>query len=218
MLDLGNYLGSLGISEDIIFLLLALPFISFFVSFSRYYIGLKTFGMYEPLIISYALYIISADFQTGIKFGFPIIILAWLVSEVMRRVLKKTNLHYIAKVSLKISFAGLLFVGALIILSYLGQNGYFTVNPLAIVLILALVESVNLFKVKFGDKRANLVSLETLIIAVVSYFLLSLPMSKVVVLKFPYLVILPIIGSIFIGKWRGLRLSEYLRFKNVKEK
>lgn len=206
-----------GVSEELLYLLLMLPFAAFIVSFFRYYIGLKTFGMYESLVVAYAFYFISPDFLTGLKFGFPLIALAWLVSELFRRGLRGVRLHYVSKISLKISIAALLMVVALGVLSHFGQNGYFTVDPLPIIIILALVESVSLFKVKFGDMRANLSSLETLVVSTLTYGLLTLPISKEYIILYPYLVVLPILGSIFIGRFSGLRLSEYIRFKNVKK-
>ncbi|MDD3481175.1 MAG: 7TM domain-containing protein [Patescibacteria group bacterium] len=216
MFNFAQNLINQGVSEELVYLLLMLPFGAFIVSFFRYYIGLKTFGMYETIMIAFAFYFISPNFVTGLKFGLPLIILAWLVSELFRRGLRGVRLHYVSKISLKISIAALLMIMALWVLSYFGQNGYFTVDPLPIIIILALVESVTLFKVKFGDLRANLSSLETLVVSTLTYGVLTLPVSKEYIILYPYLVILPILGSILIGRFSGLRLSEYIRFKNVK--
>lgn len=215
MFNFATYLISQGVSEQLIYLLLVLPFVAFLVNFSRYFIGLKTFGMYEPVVIAFSLYLISPVFAVGLKFGLPIILLAWLVSELFGKFLKETRLHYISKVSLKISVASLLMLLTLGVLARYNQNGYFTVDPLPIIVILALVESVGLFKIKVGDLRANLTSLETLLISIFAYLFIAIPLVKEIILEAPYLVTLPIIGSVLVGKWSGLRLSEYIRFRNI---
>lgn len=215
MFNFANYLVANGVSEEIVFFLLVLPFVAFIVGFLRYIIGLKSFGMYESLIVAYSFYAISQDFWTGLKFGIPLVLMAWIVSEIMRRILRDAKLHYITKVTFKVSVASIFLLLALMFAAYFGQNGYFTVNPLAIILILTLVESVSLLRVKAGSVRTNLTSLETVIIAIISYAVISSLFIKEILLAIPYLIVFPIVANFFVGKWTGLRLSEYLRFRNI---
>lgn len=213
-MSLSQYLISNGIPETTVFLLLALPFISLLVGFFRHFIGIKTFGMYEPIVIAYSLFFISQDFWVGLKFGLPIILIAWVVSEILKRLLEKTRLHYISKVSLKISIASLLMLALLCLAVYFDKNGYFTVSALPIIILITLVESLSLFQIKAGSMKANILSLETLSVSVLSYLILSANSLQTFLVSNPYIVILPIIGNLFVGKWEGLRLSEYLRFRN----
>jgi hypothetical protein len=215
MFNFADYLILSGVPGETLYLILALPLIALLVSFFRYFVGLKTFGMYEPIVLAYALYAISADFIIGIKFGLPLIILAWLVSEITKRALEKARLHYIAKVSIKVSIASILYVVALIIAALLGKNGYFTVSPLSVVVIIALIEAVSLFQVKSGNLKTNLISAETMFMAIVSYFIISSRYIQGFFLSYPYFVIIPVVANFFVGKWSGLRLSEYIRFKDV---
>jgi len=213
-MNLSQYLISNGIPETTVFLLLALPFISLIVGFFRHFVGIKTFGMYEPIVIAYSLFFISQDFWVGLKFGLPIILIAWLVSEILKRLLEKTRLHYISKVSLKISIASILMLALLVAAVYFDKNGYFTVSALPIVILITLVESLSLFQIKAGSMKANILSLETLSVSILSYLILSANSLQSFLVATPYIVILPIIGNLFVGKWEGLRLSEYLRFRN----
>lgn len=215
MFNFAHFLINQGVQPENLYLILALPLIALLVSFFRYFVGLKTFGMYEPIVLAYALYLISPNFVIGLKFGIPLILLAWIVSEITKKALGDAKLHYIAKVSVKISIASLLYVGALLVAALLGKNGYFTVDAFAIVAIIALIESVSLFQIKFGNLKTNLISFETLFMALASYFIISNIYIQQFFIQFPYVVLLPLIANFFVGKWSGLRLSEYIRFKDA---
>lgn len=215
MFNFVEYLITSGVPAESLYLLLALPLIALLVSFFRYFVGLKTFGMYEPIVLAYALYVISPNFWIGLKFGLPLIILAWLVSEVTKRALKKARLHYIAKISIKISIASILYIIALTVAAALGSTGYFTVSPLAVVVIIALIEAVSLFQIKSGNLKTNLISAETLSISLTSYFIISNNFIQNLLLDYPYLIIVPFIANFYVGRWSGLRLSEYIRFKGA---
>jgi len=215
MFNFADYLISQGVPATNLYLILVLPLIALLVSFFRYFVGLKTFGMYEPIVLAYALYLISPNFIIGLKFGLPLIFLAWLVSEITKKALGKARLHYMAKVSIKVSIASILYVVALLVAALLNKNGYFSVNPFAVVTIIALLEAVSLFQIKSGNLKTNLISVETLFMALVSYFIISNKYIEGFFIGFPYIVIIPVIANFFVGKWSGLRLSEYIRFKDA---
>lgn len=214
-LNFSHYLTSNGVEEMKVFMLLALPFVALLVSFIRQFIGIKAFSIYEPLVLAYSLFYLAPDFATGLKYGLPIVALAWFVSELSRRLLDQTRLHYISKVSIKISLASIAMLGALSFAAYYGKAGFYSINMLAVVIILTMIESVNLFRVKKGDTATNIISLETLVITFLCYALLSFKGFENLLLNHSYLVLLAVAGEIMVGRWKGLRLSEYIRFRDV---
>jgi len=214
-INFSDYLIGNGVSELMVYMLLALPFVALLVSFIRQFIGIKAFSIYEPLVLSYSLFFLAPDFATGLKYGIPIIALAWGVSELTRRLLDQTRLHYISKVSIKISLASLAMLAALSFAAYFRKAGFYSINMLAVIIILTMIESVNLFRVKKGDVAANIISLETLLITFLCYSLLSFKPFEELLLERSYLVVLAIVGEIFVGRWKGLRLSEYIRFRDI---
>lgn len=214
-MNFSNFLIQAGISQNLLFLILALPFVTLIVSFLRYFIGIKTFGIYEPIVISFALYAISQNFLTGLLIGLPLLLVAWIVSEVSNYLLAKVRLHYISKVSLRISLAAILIIGVMAVAAYFNQARFFRIDPLVLVIFLTLVETISLFQYKKGSSYTNLVSLETLVVTLISYAILALPIFQKFLLVNPYFVIVPLIFNLFVGRWNGLRLSEYLRFRNI---
>lgn len=214
-MNFSSYLIQNGVGMQTVFLLLALPFLALLVSFSRQLIGLKTFSMYEPLVLAYALYIISPNFVEGLKIGLPIIFIAWAVSEITRRVLEKFRLHYISKVSIKLSLASIIILGLMTFAAYFNLVSFTSVNPFAVILLITLVESVSLFQVKIGSLKTNLVSAETLLVAIVSYLFLASVWVEGKLIAYPYVVFLPIFLNFFVGRLQGLRLSEFVRFREI---
>ena len=65
---------------------------------------------------------------------------------------------------------------------------------------------------------AIILTFETLIISVAGYFIASWEMLIQLLVTSPWIVLLTIPINIFLGKWTGLRLNEYLRFKDVIKK
>lgn len=214
-MNFSAYLIQNGVSTQTVFLLLALPFLALLVSFARQFVGLKTFSMYEPLVLAYALYFISPTFSEGLKIGIPIILVAWAVSELTRRVLEKLRLHYISKVSLKISLASIIILGLMSIAAYFNFVSLTKVNPFAVILLITLVESVSLFQIKIGSLKTNLVSLETLVVAILSYTFLASSWVEANLIAYPYVVFVPVFLNFFVGRLQGLRLSELIRFRDV---
>ncbi|KKQ57906.1 MAG: hypothetical protein US78_C0030G0001, partial [Parcubacteria group bacterium GW2011_GWD1_38_16] len=58
-------------------------------------------------------------------------------------------------------------------------------------------------------------SLETLFISVIGYYIASWPQLIRMILHYPWISLLTIPINIFLGKWTGLRLSEYFRFRQI---
>lgn len=214
-MNFSSYLIQNGVSMQTVFLLLALPFLALFVSFSRQLIGLKTFSMYEPLVLAYALYFISPTFVEGVRIGLPIIFIAWAVSEITRRVFEKFRLHYISKVSLKLSLASIIILGLMSFAAYYNLVSFTKVNAFAVILLITLVESVSLFQVKIGSLKTNLVSMETLLVAILSYMFLASTWVETKLIASPYLVFIPIFLNFFVGRLQGLRVSEFIRFRDI---
>lgn len=214
-INFAQYLIHSGIPTQTVFLLLVLPLIALLVSFFIHVVGIKSYGLYEPIVITYSLYAISPQFLTGLKFGIPVILISWFVSEAIRRVLGKIKISYASKISIKISIASLLMIFFFAIAARFGQNGYITVNFLPVVILITLVEAISLFQLKTDNIRTNLISLQMFLIVIFSYFIITSKAIQNFILAYPYTIIIPILLNIYVGKYRGLRFSEYIRFKDV---
>ncbi|MBW6431722.1 hypothetical protein K0A96_00880, partial [Patescibacteria group bacterium] len=204
-----------GIPAESIFLILSIPFVTLIIIFFRYIIGVRTFSIYEPLIVAYALYFISSDFLVGLKFGIPFIFAIWLVGEIFGRVSRKSRLHHYSIISLKLSLASFFVIGILFAAVYLDKSGFFSINSLPLIIMITLLEAVSVFQAKKGNFEANMLTLQTLFLAVISYLVISTERFSQFLIANYYLVILAVFAIYWVGRYSGLKLSEFIRFKNV---
>jgi hypothetical protein len=70
-------------------------------------------------------------------------------------------------------------------------------------------------QIEKGSRVAFLLALETLVISVAGYFLISWDRLTALLLAYPWLVLFTFLINIALGKWRGLRLTEYFRFAKI---
>ena len=80
--------------------------------------------------------------------------------------------------------------------------------------ILALtVENFFLTAVEHGSKRALWVLAQTLLVVTAVYFTIDCFFVQAVVFVFPEVLLGIIATSLVVGRWTGMRLSEYTRFR-----
>ncbi len=201
-----TYFVSRGVSQSVLFLLLAVPFIAFVIAFSRQVIGLRTFGVFAPLMLALSFLLL------GFQFGFSVFVMVMVVSYLIRLLFDRVELLYIPKISLLLSALALSFF------LILGLAVEFDIEVnLALAVFPMLVMSTVSEKFLSAQSEGGLSSAvriagETVIVALVAFALVRWEWLNNLILAFPETILLPILGSIWLGRWTGLRLTEYLRF------
>jgi len=202
-----------GVPFETIILLLMLPIIATFIAFLRQVVGIKAFGIYTPLIITFAFLATN-----GLRYGVAIFLAVLLIGMLMRFILKPFRLLYLPRVAIMLTVVALL---VLVFLAFGGQmhrTGLAAVSIFPILIMITLVEKFVAVQIEKGNKTALILALETLIISIVGFYIASWSSLIRLVVGFPWLILLTIPINILIGKWTGLRISEYIRFKDVIKK
>jgi hypothetical protein len=75
-----------------------------------------------------------------------------------------------------------------------------------------VIESFAASQVEFGTARALRMTISTLLLSIVCYLVVEYAGLQSLILAFPEILVGVIVLDVVLGKWRGLRLSEYLRF------
>ncbi len=201
-----TYFVSRGVSQSVLFLLLAVPFIAFVIAFSRQVIGLQTFGVFAPLMLALSFLLL------GFQFAFAVFILVMVVSYLIRLLFDRVELLYIPKISLLLSAIALSFflIMGLAVEFNIEVNLALAVFPM---LVMSTVSEKFLSAQSEGGLRSAVrVAGETVIVALAAFALVRGEWLSNLILAFPEMILLPILGSIWLGRWTGLRLTEYLRF------
>jgi len=209
-----------GVSESSITLLLMLPLVATIIAFWRQIIGLRTFGIYAPILITFVFYQLSITIEgssliQGLKYGLALAIVVFATASIAHEITKKIRLHYLPKMSIVLSIVTLGVFSLFVLASYLNKGGFISIDTLSILLMIAVSEQMISMYIKKGRKSAFILTIGTLFISTISYLLISWKNLQDFMLQYPYVSLLTIILNLIIGKWTGFRLKEYFRFKNI---
>lgn len=196
-----------GIPASTIFLILSFPFIAFIVAFSRQVIGLSTYGVYFPIMLALSFQILTLSFAL-----FVLVVIVFL-SFFLRILFTKLDILFIPRAALMLSAI------ALSLLSVIWFAIRFS-SPVSISLAIFPMLVMSTLSEKFlsaqseeGLKGALFGVLETILVATIAFILTDISFFKELLLSLPEIIVLPLIGIFLLGKFTGLRLSEYFRFR-----
>ncbi|BCX13810.1 MAG: hypothetical protein KatS3mg085_342 [Candidatus Dojkabacteria bacterium] len=205
-------------------LLMMLPIVSTLVGFSRHLLGLKTINTYAPLIIPFAIYEIGTegvstkpDIENSIKLGVVLFLIVFITTgAIYYWVLKPLRMHYIPKTTLIVTAVSISVIASMIYGTLIDEYGLIYVNFFTLVMMIILCEGFFAVFARKNFKYAFYISLQTLIISILSFLIISAKPLHELIFNYPILVLIAIIGAnMYIGTYKGLRLSEYWRFRSL---
>jgi hypothetical protein len=200
-------------SQNIFFTLLLVPIGTLILSFARNIIGLITFGVFTPILLT--LFFIETSFLVGMAF----LLLVFIVGIILHFQLNKLYLLAVPKLSIILTVVILLYVGFALYLSQgdFAENTNATLNYFPIVIISVFTERFMILLREEGLKNTVQTLVGTLIVSTTCYFIFSIKTLSVIVFNHPELLLITIGLNIFIGSYTGFRLSEFFRFKELLE-
>lgn len=204
-----NYMMSRGVERENIILILMLPIIATFAAFSRQLLGIKTFGIYTPTIITLSFV------ATGINIGLLIFVVILFLATLFRFILKKSRLLYLPRMALLLTILAFAILLIFLLGAKFGKIGIVSLSIFPILILILLSEKFISAQIEKGGRHALLLSLETTLVSVVCYFLVTWSWFKNLIFDYPEIVLLTLPLNILLGKWPGLRLSEHLRFREL---
>lgn len=203
-----NYMLTHGVPSETVLLLLMLPIIATILTFLKQVVGITTFGLYTPSIIT--LSFMALGWYVGLLFFLFIVGASYLTRESMRH----WRLLSIPKVAIILTVVSV----SLLILLALGAS--FSITPsrgtIFILLIMStLAESFLNLKTEEGWRTACFGIGETLLAAILCVALIQWAPFQSLILAYPETILLTLLINVFLGQWTGLRLIEYFRFREV---
>lgn len=205
-----QYLINNGVPRETIILLLMLPIAATIIAFARQIIGIKGFGIYTPLIISFAI------LTTGLKYGLVFFTVIILTGTIARFLAKRFRLLYLPRMALFLTTVAAAMLFLLGIGAFYQKKGLITASVFAILIMITLVEKFVAAQIERGTAKAIILTAETLLLSVVCFWVIRWKWLQNLVLLYPLWIIVSAgIVNVFLGKWTGLRLSEYFRFREV---
>ncbi len=208
-LDIYSVFDRIGISQSFLNILLMIPLGAFVTVVFRNVIGLETFGTFLPALIA------AAARETGLWWGLAGFVGIIAVTAIVRRLLDWVQLLHSPKMAIMLSVVVMLLLATTVIgvefdLFRLAQISLF---PIAILAITA--ERFAITIEEQGYARTFSITLMTLVVITAAYTVMDSQFLQSLLLAFPELLLLVIALNLWLGKWIGLRLSEFIRFRRL---
>lgn len=201
-----------GVPANMLVLLLLFPVIASIIAASRHLIGLDGFGVYTPAVLSVAL--LSTGIGTGLLLFTSILVLV----TIGRVLVKRLKLQYLPRTALLLWFVSLGVFGFLLAAPALLSLGIDLASVTIFPILVLILLSENFTEVTFSStqSRAIEMTLETIALAVGSTLLIRTEVVQNLVILNPEMTLLFVfVINILVGRYTGLRVSEYFRFKSI---
>lgn len=207
-----SFIVSQGVPLQTIALLLMIPVVATLVAIFRQVVGIKAFGIYTPSIITFALLAFDPN---GLKYGIVIYLSILVVGMLSRYALRYFRLLYLPRVAITISIVALAILGILLVGGLTLRTGLASVSIFPLLIMITLAEKFVATQIEKGSKVAFILAAETLLISLAGYFLITWDTFILFILKYPWTILLTFVINFSLGKWTGLRLHEYFRFRKI---
>ncbi|MCF6365456.1 MAG: hypothetical protein L3J35_04565 [Bacteroidales bacterium] len=196
-----------GIPLGLIKIIILLPMGALFVAIFRNVIGIQTFGVFLPALIAIAFS------ETGLIYGMSGFLFITVLVSFMHFPLERMGLLYVPKMAILLIFVivSSILISILAIDAGLYKMSYVTLFPIVILTVTA--ERLGRKIEEDGLQKTAVLMIQTLFVASAAFFVMNSDTLESVFLAFPEILLLIIGTELWLGKWVGLRLTEYWRFR-----
>ena len=196
-----------GLSLDLLRILLLLPFGASIVVFFRNVVGLETYGTFLPALIA------SACLATGLVWGLLAFFTVTLTVAALHVPLERAGILHTPRFAILMVFVviQLLLLTALSVHTGWFSLSYFILFP--VVILTSTAERFASHLTEDGPVKAAQVTFMTSIVIACSYAVMNLPVVGLTVLAFPEVLFLLVAFNLWLGRWVGIRVTEYARFR-----
>ena len=198
-----------GVPLNTIYLILILPVIATIIAIFRQIVGVKALGIYAPSIIAVSFLV------TGLKYGLIILLITLAVGTLGRLLARKIRLSYLPRMAIVLSLVSFVIFAIFLGAAFFEKTGLVSLTIFPILIMVLLTEKFVSVQIERGSKNAVLLTIETLVLSIICYWIANWQVSRTVVIGYPEIVLLTLFINFIIGKWTGLRLVEYYRFRKV---
>jgi len=201
-----------GVPANTIVFLLLLPFIAAVIAATRHLVGLRGFGIFLPAAL--AVTFVAIGPVIGILL-FLVIITTSIVFRFITRKLK-IKFQYLPRMAFLLLFVVLGVLGVLFLAPLVHQPDLANVSIFPVLVLVLLAEDFSRVQLGKSAKTAINLTTETLILALLSYLFLTLkPLQEYALLNPEIFLLAVAVGDFLMGKYVGLRLMEYMRFRKL---
>lgn len=198
-----------GISQDLLKVLLMIPLGAFVTVVFRNVVGIETFGTFLPALIA------AAARESGLLWGLIGFLLIIAVTAVIRKGLDWLQLLHSPKMAVILAVVVVVMMVMTVGGVYFGlfHLAQMTLFPIAILAITA--ERFAIITEEQGIAKAMQLMATTAVVIAACYAVMSSLFMQSLFLAFPELLLVMMALNMWLGRWVGMRLMEYYRFRHL---
>ncbi|HXH76420.1 MAG TPA: UUP1 family membrane protein [Bacteriovoracaceae bacterium] len=189
--------------------ILLIPLGTLVLALARNLIGIPTFGIFTPILLT--LFFRETSFGFGLLF-FGVVVLVGILE---RYVLDKFYLLAVPRLSIILTLIILLMISYSLFSSDISVISQKHLAFFPIVIVATNIERLSIMLAEEGLINTSKTLIGTLIIAILGYLLFSIPVLEMFMFTNPEMLFAIIGILILIGKYKGYRLSEFIRFRDL---
>ena len=173
----------------------------------RNLIGLQTLGTFTPVLIALAFR------ETQLGFGIVLFTVITALGLSLRSYLEHLKLQMLPRLSVVLTFVVVLIAAISLFSHKLGLERGLSVALFPMVILTMTIERLSITWEERGGGHAMKVAIGTLFAASVAHLLMMVPELVYFVFTFPAVLLILVGFMLAMGRYRGYRLTELVRFK-----
>jgi hypothetical protein len=199
----------LGLTFMLLRTLLMLPVGALVVVIFRNVIGMPTFGTFLPALIA------AATSETGLMWGILGILIVVVIAASVRRMFHRLQLLHSPSLAILLAAVAVTLLATSLTAEVIGAKklAYITLFPVAVLAISA--ERFFLLLTEKGAPTAFKSLGGTLLVMSACYAVMNSLALQILLIGFPEFLLCFVALDIYLGRWIGVRLLEYRRFRSI---
>ena len=173
----------------------------------RNLIGMQTLGTFTPVLIALAFR------ETELGWGIALFTLITALGLSLRSYLEHLKLQMLPRLSVVLTFVVLVIAAISLFSHKLGLEKALAVSLFPMVILTMTIERLSITREERGGAQSLKAAVGTLIAATLAHLLMTIPELTYFVFTFPAVLLILVAFMLAMGRYRGYRLTELMRFK-----
>ena len=199
-------------SQNTYSLILMVPLGALLVVFMRTFVGVQTFGTFMPILIAIAFR------ETQLLWGVVLFTGIVFVGLLIRLYLERLRLLLIPRLAAILVVVVILMLMISFFTSRFGLDRLLSISLFPMVILAMTIERMSITWEESGAQTALAQGLGSLLVACLGYLIMTNEQLSYLMFAFPEFLLLILGVSIWMGRYTGYRLSELVRFREIKTK
>ena len=187
--------------------MLLIPIGALLMVLLRNVVGIKTFGTFTPILVALAFR------ETRLLWGMVLFTLVVSLGLGLRFYLERLRLLLVPRLAAVLTLVVLLMAGISVLSHRLGLETGLSVALFPLIILTMAIERLSIVWEERGAAEAIQEGLGSLLVAALSYLVMSLDVVEHLVFIFPELLLVLLAATLLLGRYRGFRLLELVRFR-----